>query len=393
MNNIHDILESCLLELEQGADVESLLRKYPAHAEDLRPILEVSLGAKRMAVPAPSAEVLRRNRQKLMVRASEMREQRHVSDRRYSSFPTKWALAFVMLMLAVFSTLNVVKASAQTLPGDGLYPVKRWSEQIQLAFMFDKEDHHAFATRIENERLEEIDDLFVLGLSEKVDFAGVVTSQRGDAWRVANIMVILTGETALPDRPVQIGAVVRVYGITDGDGIVLAERIQLLPDDSGVPEVVPILESPTDTPKPDATESGPEIENETPEVASTPTASPVTTPKIESLEGMLTAINKNQWTLDTVQLDVSNAEIYGIPVVGALAKAEGYYAQNNVFVVVKINIFNVGINENDGQSNGNDNHNSNSNDNDNDNDNDDNNNNNNDDDNNNNGEPENNNNG
>ncbi|MCK7519463.1 MAG: hypothetical protein MZV64_17885 [Ignavibacteriales bacterium] len=52
----------CLKEIEQGADVDTVLFRHPERADELRPILEASVKAKAMAAPAPSQEVLRRNR-------------------------------------------------------------------------------------------------------------------------------------------------------------------------------------------------------------------------------------------------------------------------------------------------------------------------------------------
>ena len=55
MNNLYEALEICLKDLEKGADLESVLFRYPDLADELRPILEASAGAKGIAAPAPSA--------------------------------------------------------------------------------------------------------------------------------------------------------------------------------------------------------------------------------------------------------------------------------------------------------------------------------------------------
>jgi hypothetical protein len=68
MNNLYEVLEICLREIEQGADIETVLFRYPDLADELRPILEASLHARRMAILGPSAEVVRRNRAKVLGR-------------------------------------------------------------------------------------------------------------------------------------------------------------------------------------------------------------------------------------------------------------------------------------------------------------------------------------
>src|SRR5512145_1317234 len=74
MSNVYEILEQCLVEIEQGADVDTVLFRYPEFADELRPVLEASVKAKEMSVPEPSADVVRRNRAKVLQHAAEMRE-------------------------------------------------------------------------------------------------------------------------------------------------------------------------------------------------------------------------------------------------------------------------------------------------------------------------------
>jgi hypothetical protein len=41
------------------------------------------------------------------------------------------------------------------------------------------------------------------------------------------------------------------------------------------------------------------------------------------------------WTINGQPMDVSNAEIKGSPVVGAIAKVEGYFNSDGVFIVTR----------------------------------------------------------
>ena len=54
MSNLYDILEICLEEVENGADIDTVLFRYPQFAEELRPILETSTQAKMLAAADPS---------------------------------------------------------------------------------------------------------------------------------------------------------------------------------------------------------------------------------------------------------------------------------------------------------------------------------------------------
>ena len=212
MNNIYDILEVCLKEVENGVDLETVLARYPEQAAELRPILQASMNAKKMAVPEPSADVVRRNRAKLLQHAAQMRETQPAAPakRWFPSFQ-RLAVALGLILLFFMSGTSLVRASSSALPGDSLYSVKRSWEDVTLFFAFDAEEHESLEIEFENERLAEIKDLFTSGRSAKVDFAGIVTRQNGDGWRVANILVIVSEQTNLLDQPIDIGAAVQSH--------------------------------------------------------------------------------------------------------------------------------------------------------------------------------------
>ena len=363
MTDLYDALEMCLKEIEQGADVDTVLFRHPELADELRPILETSVKAKAMAVPAPSQEVLRRNRAKLLQHASELRERKAApASRRIWSVPLRRALVTFMVIAMLFvSGTGLVRASSSTLPGDNLYPVKRTWESLSLVFTFDAEKREALEFEHENERLEELRELLTSGRSARVDFAGYVTRQSGTEWRVSGITVFLSADTRQPDQPVAVGDAVRVRGQTQNGGVA-AERIELLPPGSRLPEVEdddseveedirdePIQPSRTETPVP------------------TPTA--ISTPEKVSLEGSVTSVQNSLIVVNGTVMDIRFAEdVKGTPSVGAFAKAEGYYDANGIFIVTRIEF--IALNPNSGgtvqpgNSNGDDNVNTNDNDND-----------------------------
>lgn len=239
MNNLYEALEVCLQDIEQGVDIETVLFRYPSLADELRPILEASVNAKGLAVPGPSAERIRRNRAKLLQRAAEMREAKVplVSRRSWFGSLRRVAATLVILVMVFASGTGLVRAASTTLPGDNLYPVKRTWEGVSLLFAFNVQQREALEVEHENERLEELNELFAEGRSEEVDFAGLVTQQNGEQWLVSGIPVVISAETEIRDQPILVGSAVRVRGITRGDGIVLAERISLLSADAKLPDV------------------------------------------------------------------------------------------------------------------------------------------------------------
>ena len=238
MNDLYEVLEVALHEIEQGADVDTILFRYPELAEELRPILEASVNAKSMAVTSPSPEVLRRNRARVLQYAAQMREAgaRQASQRIWFASLRRIAVTLAVVAMLFISGTNLVRAASTTLPGDNLYPVKRTWEDVLLLFTFDIQQREALEVEHENERLHELRELFAEGRAAEVDFAGVVTSQNGNEWVVSGVRVMISPQTELRD-PIAVGSPVRVRGETLGDGVVLAERIRLLPWDAKLPDV------------------------------------------------------------------------------------------------------------------------------------------------------------
>jgi hypothetical protein len=241
MNKLYEVLEVCLQEIEQGADIDTVLFRYPDFADELRPILEASAGAKNMAAAAPSTEVVRRNRAKVLQHAAQMRESKVRSSRRIWFASLRRVAVTLAVVTALFvSGTGLVRAASTTVPGDNLYPVKRTWEDVLLLFTFNLQQREALEIEHENERLHELRELFAEGRDdEDVDFAGQVTSQIGNDWVVSGIPVVVSPQTEIRDQGqgIVVGSAVRVEGHTQDNGAVLAEEIKLLPPDAKLPNL------------------------------------------------------------------------------------------------------------------------------------------------------------
>jgi len=241
MNNLYEVLEICLKDIEQGATIDTVLFRYPDLAEELRPILEASVDARNMATLAPSAEVMRRNRARVLQHAAQLRERkvRPASRRIWFASLRRLVVTLTVIVALFVSGTSLVRASSATLPGDNLYPVKRTWEDVLLLFTFNLQERDALEVEHENERLHELLEVFAIGRFAEVEFAGVVTSQNGNEWLIAGIPVVISDQTEVRDGPVSIGSAVRVEGHAQ-NGIVLAERVRLLPPDAKLPDEVEV---------------------------------------------------------------------------------------------------------------------------------------------------------
>ncbi len=238
-SKLYEALELCLQDIERGADVTTSLARFPDLAEELHPLLEAALAARALAAPHPAPDAIRRGRARLLTRAAEMRQQN--ARRRRFVLRGAFRSAAVALMVVAFLLLSgtgLVRASSRALPGDSLYPVKRTWEGVRLSLVFNPLQREEIEFEIENERLEEIGELFAEGRTENVSFEGWLEGQQVDRWLVSGVVVVITDETHLPDGPMSAGTAVRVHGVTRPEGVVEATEIVILPPDAVVlPEI------------------------------------------------------------------------------------------------------------------------------------------------------------
>jgi len=192
MDDFERVLNACLDDLAAGRlDVEECLRRYPAHAGRLRPLL-LAASAVQQAYDAqpreeftqaarerfhfatgahlrrafdvdPSPSFFAAARIKFLMTAQRMGlRERARPPRRLPLFGTPFrALATGMAAFAVFlggSTYTV--ASAQSaLPGDWQYGVKLQTERVRLALAFSEDARRDVRLDIATERAEEIEQL------------------------------------------------------------------------------------------------------------------------------------------------------------------------------------------------------------------------------------------
>lgn len=306
MNDLFDILEICLNEIENGADLETVLARYPEQAGELRPILKTAMRARNAAVPEPSPEVVRRGRARLMQRAAEMREAKAAPRKRAIPVFQRLAISFSLAALLLMSSAGLLNASASALPGENLYPVKRSWENIRLFLIFDEQARKLLEFEFENERLHEVNELLSEGRGETISFAGIFMQLNGNTF-VSGVPVLLPAGMEAPAE----GTAVIVSGQTNSQGVVEVITLDLLPGGALVPEGKPVeveLES----------DFGPGGE------------------ALYEIEGVLDAVSSNTLLIGdlTVYLDTLSADWRLC--IGMLIEVKGYYAADGRFMAVEV---------------------------------------------------------
>ena len=347
MNNIFDVLEIWLQEIENGADMETVLARYPNLAGELRPILETSMKARTMSNVEPSPEAIRRGRARVMQRAAEMRESRVAPRKRVIPAFQRLALSFSLAAVLLLSSTGLLNASASALPGENLYPVKRTWEGVRLLLIFDKQARTLLEDQFEYERLHEVNELLIEGRHETIQFAGVFMEVNGAPY-VSGVPVILPPNAQIPAS----GAPVILTGQTNAQGVVEVIGLEALPDGSMVPVGDPVemeLESESNS-----NDSGSSNNNN---------ETPVVVPQNYAMEGTLQAVSSTTLVVNGLTIYPDNAKIEGNLCVGARVEVEGYFAADGRFIVTKVEAKGSCSAEGAGSDNGNSNNSSGSNDN------------------------------
>jgi len=165
------IFERCLQEVTRTGNTEAVLRRYPQHADDLRPLLEIALATSRAYadVPEPPAR-LAVGRTRLLETAAQLRERTQATSTSTTRKETKPKMKLIFATKLIGAVLAAVVgiatigggatlAASDSLPGDLLYPVKLAGEDLRLSMASAPESQVQLALQFADERIAELEGL------------------------------------------------------------------------------------------------------------------------------------------------------------------------------------------------------------------------------------------
>ena len=151
-----DALNHCLDLLAEGKSVGRCVELYPEMSNLLTPLLTTASSLRQTIRTAPSPEFKAEVRQRILSRV----EQRRVigwfpipSWRRWAYRGALAAAAFLIMLSAGQLTL---RASSGSSPGDVLYPVKEFSESVQMSLAASQEDEAKLHVELAGRRAQEV---------------------------------------------------------------------------------------------------------------------------------------------------------------------------------------------------------------------------------------------
>ena len=235
------VLDECLARIESGESAETCLRAYPALADELRPLLAMARGLRTVPAPRARPEAVAAGKQRVLAAFSAERSRRGAPSNPLQRLAarlagilrfgpvthSRYALRFALGILIALGlgTTSAVAASARSLPGDVLYPVKQSVESLRLALAFDSQSKQALKTQFDSQRLLEIQSLVQMRRQTTVEFEDMLQAIGDNGWwTIGPFAVQVNDGTVVLGQP-QPGGRVRVQVRIQENGTLAALHV------------------------------------------------------------------------------------------------------------------------------------------------------------------------
>ena len=222
---LYDALEFLFSSHRNRCEPDQVLNEYPEIRDDLQPLLDTAILARRANTGDVPEDVMNRSRTQALTHAAALRADKDKPIGAFGRLP-RLATALLLVLVLIMTSSSLIVASAKSLPGDQLYPVKRVVENVRLGITVDISAHQEIEANFQERRLSEVQQLISLQRQEGVSFDAQVRQKGDSRWLVGDIIVVLTPETTIIGE-IFPGMVVEVEGFTQPEGWVVAEEIHL----------------------------------------------------------------------------------------------------------------------------------------------------------------------
>jgi hypothetical protein len=215
-----DILDICLDRIMvKGDTIEQCLESYPEQAGELEPLLRAALSSvKASSRIEPSPEFQRLAKHRLISALEDKGKKRAERRMPLLGWQRRWAVALAAVLVLILIGVSTVSASASSLPGDTLYPVKTATEKVQGFFTFGSEAKANFHMKLAQRRLDELKLLVEGSRNIPESLPGVMNTETEGAIEILS-------------RNKQVGneSIDRLMGLTSNQKTVLGELMEKVP--------------------------------------------------------------------------------------------------------------------------------------------------------------------
>lgn len=162
-----DIVNDCLERMAAGESVADCLARYPEQADELAPILQMgqaTMDVSRTARPSAAGRARGMARMQAALEEGRHRRRRWQMPRVFwGPISTPIAAAFAVVFLTVVAAGGTTVASADSIPGEPLYPVKSIRESVEERIARSNEHKAQVHARLARERGREMRELIARG--------------------------------------------------------------------------------------------------------------------------------------------------------------------------------------------------------------------------------------
>ncbi|MBI3943680.1 MAG: hypothetical protein HY326_11760 [Chloroflexi bacterium] len=285
-----DILDTCIGRLQSGETLAACVADYPDYQSELEKILSTYLLVQVLNEAPPFSQPAKAaGRQAFLQRAKKLgipqtraangfvhtpvlapAPQRSYSKSRFSpkeiqaairslfggwripSYGRFLAGGFAAIMALLLAYQGAVVVSADTLPGDPLYPVKQVTKEVQVVLTIDPGQREELRQKIREETRQDVLQVTETGRQAPVEFEGIIEQLPGIVpgswigdWMVGDLKVSVTSSTAISGQP-GIGGRALVRGVSRTGGVV-AQSISIV---ANAPNIVLVTNTATPTTSP-----------------------------------------------------------------------------------------------------------------------------------------------
>jgi hypothetical protein len=151
-----DILDRCVEARRAGADPEAILRDHPELADEIRPLLGVASRLEELPSPQPDRAQMRATVARAVTESHPEAGRRRGTPRRtwWGRIPAP-ARAAVLLFAVLSAGWGTITVSQPAVPGELLYPLKRFAERAQCALALHPEHRAHLHVTLSDARLRE----------------------------------------------------------------------------------------------------------------------------------------------------------------------------------------------------------------------------------------------
>ena len=179
--DIELLLDNCIGEMRDGKSIDECLAKHSQYAGQLRPLLQMAQQLEALPQPEPSLEAISAalveigqkktisnggtgTFSKISTTVSNLKKKSSIFNK-IRSPKLAWTFSIIFLFLAILFSAATI--SANSVPGDILYPLKLATEKVQFLLTSDSEKKAELRLTFSDKRLQEM--VSVLNKSNKLD--------------------------------------------------------------------------------------------------------------------------------------------------------------------------------------------------------------------------------